>query len=156
MKRKITGFHQDELQDWVADLECFHGQHVRHKPPFFNRPWTQSGAGRASMLGIELDCVRCDRLEWPEGLVVCGRSPDFTAQTVPAALLETHALEVGTWGRIHLIAGSLSYTLQNGIPRTFALHADAFGIIPPGITHHLTVKERVIFYVEFFSRPKPA
>jgi hypothetical protein len=66
MKRKITGFHQDEHQDWVAELECFHGQHVRHKPPFFNRPWTQSETGRASMLGVELDCVLCDRLEWPE------------------------------------------------------------------------------------------
>jgi tellurite methyltransferase len=63
MKRKIIGFHQDKQQDWIADLECSHGQHVRHKPPFFNRPWVESEAGRAGMLGAELDCVLCDCLD---------------------------------------------------------------------------------------------
>jgi hypothetical protein len=38
MQRKIIGFHQDEEQDWVADLECGHQQHVRHTPPWLNRP----------------------------------------------------------------------------------------------------------------------
>lgn len=65
MKRKITGYHLDEHDDWVAELDCGHGQHVRHQPPFFNRPWTQTEEGRASMLGIQLDCVRCDRGEPP-------------------------------------------------------------------------------------------
>jgi len=37
--RKIVGFHQDENGDWVAELECGHGQHVRHKPPWTSRPW---------------------------------------------------------------------------------------------------------------------
>ena len=38
MQRKIIGFHQDEAQDWVADLECGQQQHVRHAPPWLNRP----------------------------------------------------------------------------------------------------------------------
>ena len=33
MKRRIVGFHQDEEQHWVAELECRHNQHVRHDPP---------------------------------------------------------------------------------------------------------------------------
>lgn len=39
MKRKILSFHQDELDDWVADLECGHTQHVRHNPPWQERLW---------------------------------------------------------------------------------------------------------------------
>ncbi|MCP9494848.1 MAG: DUF3565 domain-containing protein [Pyrinomonadaceae bacterium MAG19_C2-C3] len=38
MKSKILGFHQDEEQHWVADLECGHTQHVRHNPPLSVRP----------------------------------------------------------------------------------------------------------------------
>jgi len=33
------GFHQDEDSDWVAALECGHSQHVRHDPPWMERPW---------------------------------------------------------------------------------------------------------------------
>jgi hypothetical protein len=33
LKQKIIGFHRDDDEDWVADLECGHQQHVRHKPP---------------------------------------------------------------------------------------------------------------------------
>lgn len=57
--RRILAFHQDDLGDWVADLECGHGQHVRHDPPWQLRPWVTTEAGRASRLGTTLDCVRC-------------------------------------------------------------------------------------------------
>jgi hypothetical protein len=61
MLRKITGYHPDEENDWVAELECHHGQHIRHKPPFINRPWTITRKGRNSMLGKQLDCLKCDQ-----------------------------------------------------------------------------------------------
>ncbi len=60
MKRRIVGFHQDSLGDWVADLSCGHGQHVRHNPPLSYRPWVLSPEGRARFLGYELACKRCD------------------------------------------------------------------------------------------------
>jgi hypothetical protein len=60
MRRKVTGFHQDEHGDWVAELDCGHPQHVRHDPPWTQRPWVLSPEGRASRLGMELDCKRCD------------------------------------------------------------------------------------------------
>jgi hypothetical protein len=65
MKRQITGFHQDEERHWVAELECGHGQHVRHDPPWQNRPWVATEEGRRQYLGVELDCKRCDA-EGPE------------------------------------------------------------------------------------------
>jgi len=33
MNQSIIGYHLDDQGDWVADLACGHGQHVRHQPP---------------------------------------------------------------------------------------------------------------------------
>ena len=60
MKRKIVGYHLDAENHWLAELECGHGQHVRHAPPFVERPWVTTEEGRASRLGQELNCVQCD------------------------------------------------------------------------------------------------
>ena len=60
MQRKIIGFHQDAAQEWVADLACGHQQHVRHTPPWLNRPWVVSPEGRRSRLGSTLDCKHCE------------------------------------------------------------------------------------------------
>ena len=57
--RRIVGYHQDELNDWVAELECGHGQHVRHDPPWQVREWVKTEEGRAAHLGTILSCVRC-------------------------------------------------------------------------------------------------
>lgn len=59
LPRRITGFHQDEERHWVADLECGHTQHVRHDPPWQNRPWVTTESGRAGFLGALLECVKC-------------------------------------------------------------------------------------------------
>ena len=61
MQQAIVGFHQDEAEDWVAELACGHNQHVRHDPPWQNRPWTQTPEGRATTLGQMLDCRKCDQ-----------------------------------------------------------------------------------------------
>jgi hypothetical protein len=61
VKQYIKRFHQDERHDWVAVLACGHTQHVRHDPPWQNRPWVVTEEGRRAHLGAELDCVICDR-----------------------------------------------------------------------------------------------
>jgi Protein of unknown function (DUF3565) len=55
-KSAIVGFHQDELGDWVAELQCGHNQHVRHRPPWCERPWVLAGKGRRTFWGHELSC----------------------------------------------------------------------------------------------------
>jgi hypothetical protein len=55
----IVGYVQDEVGDWCAILHCGHLQHVRHNPPFVNRPWVNSTAGRAQFLGHPLICAEC-------------------------------------------------------------------------------------------------
>ena len=60
MQQSIVGFHKDKLDDWVADLACGHTQHVRHNPPWHNRPWVVAAEMRLEMLGSLLDCKICD------------------------------------------------------------------------------------------------
>ena len=63
MLRRMVGFHRDDLGDWVADLECGHKQHVRHKPPWTNRPWVATPEGREGRIGGMLECKACDEAE---------------------------------------------------------------------------------------------
>jgi Protein of unknown function (DUF3565) len=59
----IQGFRQDDEAQWVAQFACGHGQHVRHDPPWQNRPWTQTAGGRAAQIGMRLRCMKCERGE---------------------------------------------------------------------------------------------
>ena len=63
VKQPIVDFHQDELDNWVADLACGHTQHVRHDPPWQSRAWVVSEHGRMKKLGFELDCLKCEMNE---------------------------------------------------------------------------------------------
>lgn len=60
MEKRIVGFHQDDERHWVAELECGHNQHVRHNPPWTNRPWVITPQGRAKALGRTVKCKKCD------------------------------------------------------------------------------------------------
>ncbi len=76
MQKRITGFHQDEEQHWVAELECGHNQHVRHDPPWINRPWVVTIEGRAETIGKKLNCKKCD----------AGAPPDHFNQGISSPL----------------------------------------------------------------------
>lgn len=60
MERRITGYHQDDEGEWVAELECGHGQHLRHDPPWQDRPWVLDPGGRDAHLGTPLRCRLCE------------------------------------------------------------------------------------------------
>jgi hypothetical protein len=59
-ERRIVGYHQDQEQHWVAELECGHTQHVRHTPPWQVREWVITPEGRASHMGTLLACRLCE------------------------------------------------------------------------------------------------
>ena len=62
MQQAIVGFHLDEEAHYVADLACGHGQHVRHDPPWQNRPWVLTEQGRHEKLGAMLECNKCEEI----------------------------------------------------------------------------------------------
>ena len=152
MERKIVGYHLDEEGDWVAELDCHHGQHVRNKPPFTNRPWVESEEGRAEKLGTTLNCVKCDRLEFPEGLIALRRTPDFTEATIPKGLLRDHNTKVGVWGVINVVSGSLCYRVNEPEMREYLLLEGEQGVVVPTMLHSVAAKGDVRFYVEFFFK----
>ncbi len=62
MQRKIVGFYQDEEGHWTAQLECGHGRHVRHNPPWETREWLTTEAGRMQWVGKMLECKKCEEV----------------------------------------------------------------------------------------------
>ena len=156
VKRAIAGFHLDGEGDWVADLDCGHGQHVRHRPPFVNRPWVVTGAGREAMLGTGLDCVRCDGMEWPDGLAAYRRTPEFDETTTPAGLKSEHATKRGVWARIHVISGALRYRVGAPIHGTFRVVPSSSAVIVPEVPHRVEPEGPVRFYVEFSRMERSA
>ncbi|HXS19459.1 MAG TPA: DUF3565 domain-containing protein [Polyangiaceae bacterium] len=62
METTIAGFHQDEAGDWVAELACGHGQHMRHNPPWLVRDWVTTEQGRQAKLGQRIECSLCDEI----------------------------------------------------------------------------------------------
>ena len=152
MERKITGYHLDENNDWVADLDCYHGQHVRNNPPFINRPWVDTEEGRNSKLGEILNCVRCDRLEFPDNLVSYKQTQEFNERTIPEGLKINHATKAGTWGIIHVLVGLLLYTVKHPAISQYELTKSQLGIIVPCMPHSIEAKDRVRFYIEFYKK----
>lgn len=56
---RILDFRQDERGDWVAVLSCGHTQHVRHRPPWQNRPWVLDPQQRQARQGSFFPCGWC-------------------------------------------------------------------------------------------------
>lgn len=151
VERPITGFHQDEVGDWVAELECGHNQHVRHRPPFQLRAWVLDPAGRAARLGTPLHCPLCERAEMPATLRRVRTTPIWDEVTMPAGLRRAHRIAAATWARISVHEGRLRF----GAATTPAIHVElgtgATQAIPPGIEHEVEPAGAVRFTVEFFA-----
>ena len=156
MIREIDGFHQDGHGDWVAELSCLHGQHVRHDPPFQPRPWVTSDAGRAEHLGSAIECPLCDRLELPAALEVVRTAGPFDAETLPLALQCAHLVGERTWGLLRVLEGSVVFAIETTPPMTVRLSAADEQPIPPGVPHLVRVDEEPVqLLIDFLVRSPP-
>ncbi len=152
MQRPISGFHQDEQGDWVAELTCGHNQHVRHRPPFQERSWVLTEDRRRARLGTTLGCPLCDRAEPPAALRLVRTSPEWDERTLPTGLRRSHRLAEGTWGRILLRRGGLRFKMATAPP----LETELAGLgstqaIPPEIDHEVDPVGTVALVVEFYA-----
>jgi tellurite methyltransferase len=151
MERSITGYHQDEAADWVAELECGHNQHVRHRPPLQLRAWVRCPEGRAARLGTTLACSLCERAEMPDALRWVRTTPVWDQGTMPTALRRAHRVATGTWGRILVHEGRLRFTAATTPAIEIELGAGASQAIPPGVEHEVEPLGAVWFVIEFFA-----
>lgn len=150
-KRAAVGFHQDAQGDWIATLACGHSLHVRHQPPFQLRPWVTTEAGRRTKLGASFECSFCDMPELPRGARVYEHSREFDETTMPPALLESHELRPGTWGRIVVSEGLLRYEVLEGRPGVWILRPGVVGPIDPALRHRVAPCGRVRFKIELLA-----
>lgn len=149
VERRIVGFRVDEEGDWVAELECHHRQHVRHRPPLFPRQWVLTAAGRAEHIGTRIDCPPCDRAELPAELVVVRTAGPFDDRTLPAGLRRNHRVAAGTWGRLRVIEGSVHFTMQTPVPMERDVHAGEAQPIPPDVLHAVALAPASVIEVDF-------
>lgn len=144
----INGFHQDDEGHWVAELACGHTQHVRHRPPWQNREWTQTEAGRAGRVGQRIDCPFHEMPTLPADAREYRRTDTFAETTIPPGLLRSHRMKPDVWGRIVVERGRLEYWLEEPVIG-FVLDEQRAGIVEPGVPHHVTAPGSVRFHVEF-------
>jgi tellurite resistance-related uncharacterized protein len=151
MQRAITGFHLDAEDDWVAELSCGHDQHVRHRPPFQVRTWVTTAEGRAGRLATPLDCPWCDRCELPDAVRRVRTSPVWESDTLPAGLRRAHRVAAGTWGRLVVERGSLTFTAATTPPVDVVVGAGEVQAIPPEVAHAVEPAGDARFRIEFLA-----
>lgn len=145
----MTGFHQDDVGDWVAELECGHNQHVRHQPPFQVREWVVDDDARRARVGAPLECPLCDRGELPEAVTHVRNSAVWDETSLPAGLRRAHRLAPGTWGVLHVDSGALRFGETE-------ITAGRTRVIPPGVEHQVEPLGRVRCWVEFLTVDRAA
>ncbi len=150
MKRQMVAFHLDPQNNWVADLDCGHGQQAQHNPPFENRPWTTNEEGWKSKLGVTLNCVCCEDLELPHDFNAHKQMAVFDANSVPTGLTSSHSTKTGVWAKIQGLEGRLSYEVAELISKEFVLDPAFICIVTPEILRHVRPRGPVRFYVEFY------
>ena len=101
------------------------------------------------MLGSELECVRCGRMEWPNGLTTYRRTPEFDAASIPDGLQSEHPTKRGLWGRIQVIEGRLTYHVGAPIHRSLRVDPAWSAVIVPEARHRVEPGGAVRFFVEF-------
>lgn len=155
MLRSITGFHQDDVGDWVAELACHHRQHVRHRPPFFDRPWVEDDEQRAARVGTDLDCPLCDRTELPDDLAVVRTAGPFDDTTIPPGLRRDHRVADGVWGRLRVLDGAVRVTVATDPPVDVVVEAGGEQALPPAVSHAVHVIGPTTIAVDFLKPPTP-
>lgn len=92
-------------------------------------------------------------------LLAYKRTPVWTKETVPSAIVHQHRTQEGTWGKIHLLSGELHYhslSQEGCILETHVYRAlDTIPLVEPQAWHRVTlISEDTCFFIEFLCRPQ--
>jgi tellurite resistance-related uncharacterized protein len=146
---KVRAFHQDEEGHWVADLECGHSQHVRHRPPMETREWVLTDEGRRGRIGASFPCRYCLMPRLPSTVSEYNRTATFDKATTPKGLLKSHTTKEGVWGEIVVVAGRVLYVIEPDEGASFVLRPGLTGPIAPLVPHHVDPEDDARFFVRF-------
>ena len=79
-------------------------------------------------------------------------TPEFTELSVPEGLIKSHATRPGTWGKIIVLEGSLTYRILEPEIEELELDSDRSGVIEPTIRHQVEPHAGVRFFIQFYNR----
>ena len=88
----------------------------------------------------------------PLNAIAYRKTPVFTQETVPTALLSRHTTKAGSWAKIWVISGQLCYQILLDSPEEHILTPNSPGIVEPQIPHRVKPLGAVEFYVEFYRQ----
>jgi tellurite resistance-related uncharacterized protein len=91
----------------------------------------------------------------PAGLELARTTPEFTATTVPAALLAEHRVGPLVWGRLSVNSGRVRFVFESDPSTPVELSAGEHIDIPPGEAHHVEPLADARFVVEFYRIAGP-
>ena len=151
LKRSIASFHQDEYGDWVADFDCLHSQHMRHRPLLENRPWVLDETQRAARVGTHVECAACDAGEMPDGLVRLDILGPFPEEVESPKLFAEWRAPAERWDVLVVLAGSLRFEVEGS--RSGSLQQRERAPLPPLTSTLIEADSETAVQVERWGRP---
>ena len=91
----------------------------------------------------------------PPSLQAYRRTPIFTEDTTPPALLKEHRTKEGVWGVLHVQSGVLEFH-DAATDAPVVLRAGETWVIEPAAPHWVTPVGVASFFVEFWRRENPS
>jgi len=87
----------------------------------------------------------------PANAVAYKRTAEFMCSSVPSGLLRSHRTKDGTWAKIVVIEGALTYRILEPALEEVVLTPERHGVVEPMIRHEVVPGPGVRFYVEFYE-----
>ena len=88
--------------------------------------------------------------ELPAGLVCYRRTPCFTVDNVPQALLSSHSVKAGVWGLLRVVRGRVRYCLDGQAQVSVIVPEGGAAVIAPEVSHHVEPLDMLsTFFIEF-------
>ncbi len=151
MDQNIVRFHQDEEGCWVANLICGHCQHVRHNPPWVNRPWISTEATRELYIGQSLNCLKCNMPNIPSSAKQIKCSEQYDQQSLHQQFVGAQVNNSDFWIKVIIFEGELVYRRLTEIPHGYVVDSEYSAVIEPRMKYILRSKGPVRFKFQYYQ-----
>ena len=90
-----------------------------------------------------------DAVSLPAGVERVRTTPELTAESVPAGLLQAHRLASAVWGCVRVLDGVVTFVLET-TGESRRLVAGEHQVIEPGVAHHVEPQPGAVFLIDFY------
>jgi len=87
----------------------------------------------------------------PVHVTAYARSKEFDATSVPDKFLSHHDLKAGTWGRLQVMAGGVTFFTEGEDEPLAVLRSVDELVICPEERHYVQLSDDAVFFVEFYK-----